>query len=351
MDALTNVVAVLILVLVLVQADVVQKVQKFIDDLQPATSEVVARSRRTVEDLALKQRLAEARLLEKPASPAEIEEQERQLILLEKSLKETKLALADANEMRALETKVRTERDAEHAKTGAILKEIAHIEALLETIKLPPPDAPTVVNIPNSRPVPEGARVFHAIVHGERVHIIDPNTPITIIKRELEKKKNEWLVERVKIKGKPDRLVYDGTKIAAHFQNFNWGNTRGQTIQVLAEPTKFFLWLAIRPNLTTSGTKLDELGNPGSEFAKALPVIRSSFKPVLLYRVHTNAFPTYLAARELSEKAGIPAGWEINFGQEFRIPIPDLTVKRLKEPPPPKPGATPAKPKPKTQLD
>ena len=41
MDALTNVVAVLILVLLLVQANVTQKIQAFIEDLEPATQEQV----------------------------------------------------------------------------------------------------------------------------------------------------------------------------------------------------------------------------------------------------------------------------------------------------------------------
>ena len=41
MDALTNVVAVLILVLLLVQADVSNKVVEFLENLQPATPEQV----------------------------------------------------------------------------------------------------------------------------------------------------------------------------------------------------------------------------------------------------------------------------------------------------------------------
>jgi hypothetical protein len=48
MDALTNVVAVLILVLVLVQADVSQKVVEFLDGLKPATPEQVVASTKEV---------------------------------------------------------------------------------------------------------------------------------------------------------------------------------------------------------------------------------------------------------------------------------------------------------------
>jgi len=49
MDALTNVVAVLILVLILVQADVSKKVVDFLEGLEPATSEQVEASKKEVE--------------------------------------------------------------------------------------------------------------------------------------------------------------------------------------------------------------------------------------------------------------------------------------------------------------
>ena len=345
MDALTNVVAVLILVLLLVQADVTRKVQKFMDDLQPATPEEIAQSKKLIADLEQKKRLVEARLLGKPATPEDVEKEKRDITLLEKSLAENKDLLADLNQVRQLENKVRTERDAENAQTVAIQKEIARIEGLLDTTPPISGDAPSVVNIPNSRPIPENAKTYHAIVNRERIHIIDPHTPLALFNREFEKKKADWLIQRTQVKGKPDRFLYDGTKILAHFQDFNWGNSRGQKIFLQAEPTNYFLWLVIRPNLESGGTPLDDIDKPDSEFIKSLPVIRQNFQSVLLYRVHKDSFKTYLAARELSEKANIPAGWEINFSLDFRMPVPDLTVKRLKEPPPkPNTPNTPAAP-------
>jgi hypothetical protein len=350
MDALTNVVAVLILVLILVQADVTRKVQKFLDDLQPATPEEIVQSKKLLDDLERKQRLVEARLLEKPASLEDVEEEKRQIALLEKSLQENKEHLADINQVKALESKVRAERDAESAQTVAIQKEISRLEGLLDSSPPVQVDAPTVVNIPNSRPIPENAKAYHAMAFQNRIHIIDPHTPLTLFNREFEKRKGDWIVERKKIKGKPDRFVYDGTKIVAHFQNFNWGNSRGQTVHIQPEPTNYFLWLVIRPNLGSGGTSLEDIARPDSEFVKSLPVIRQSFQSILLYRVHINSFPAYLAARELSDKANIPAGWEIRYDMDFRMPIPDVTVKRLKEPPPktdtPKP-AGPQKLKPR----
>jgi hypothetical protein len=354
MDALTNVVAVLILVLVLVQADVSQKVQQFFDDLPPATPEDIAQTKTLLDDLDRKQRISEARLREKPPTPEDIEEEKRQIALLEKSMEEKKELLANREQVRALEKKVRAERDAENTETSAIQKEIARMEALLDTTPPMEESKPTVVNIPNSRAIPDDATMYYAIVNQGRVHMLDPQTPIAIIHRELEQNKREWLHNHVKIKGKPDRFVFDGTKITNHFRNFKWGNTRGQKIEIRPEPTGYFLWLVIRPDHAQGGTPLQDLGQPGNEFAKAVATIRQNFKSVLLYRVHPNSFDTYLAARNLTEKVNIAAGWDINSSTEFHMPIPDLTVKRLMEPPAPKPGSPPKPPRPpalKPKLD
>ncbi|MBT6399791.1 MAG: hypothetical protein HOK04_08385, partial [Verrucomicrobia bacterium] len=86
MDALTNVVAVLILVLILVQADVSKKVVDFLEGLEPATSEQVEASKKEVEILV--KRVAELdQLLQKDApTQVEIEVEKRQLALLEKDV-------------------------------------------------------------------------------------------------------------------------------------------------------------------------------------------------------------------------------------------------------------------------
>lgn len=344
MDALTNVVAVLILVLVLVQADVSQKVQKFLDDLQPATPEEVAANKKLIDELERKQRVAEARLREKPATPEDIEEEKRQIALLEKSTEENKALLVDLDQVRELEKKVRAEREAENTKTVTIQKEIARLEALLDTIPSPVADTPTVVNIPNSRPIPTDANTFHAIVIRNRVHFIDTHGLLTTFRREFERRKGDWLHQRVKVKGKADRFIYDGAKIAAHFNNFDWGNTRGQKIEIAQNPTALHLSLVVRLDLEKGGTALEDLAKPEGEFAKAVPVIRQTRNSVLLYRVHPDSFPTYLAARELSEKVNISAGWDINGSAELRLSIPDLSVRRLQEPPPRPPGAAPPRP-------
>lgn len=351
MDALTNVVAVLILVLILVQADVSRKVQKFFDDLMPATPEEIAQSKALLAELEQKQRVAEARLDEKPATPEQLVEEKRQIALLEKSLEENKELLADLEQVRALETRVRAEREAETTKTVEIQKEIARIEGVLDAMPSVKPDTPAVVNIPNSRPIPEDANAYHGLVIGGRVHMIDTSAPIATIHREVERRKSDWLHERMKVKGKPDKYIYDGTKIVNFFKTYNWGNTRGQKFEIVPAPTASFLWLVVRPDLEKGGTPMEELGQPGNEFARAVGVMRQSSKSVLLYRVHPQAFEPYLAARELTEKLNVAAGWELSFAREFRIPIPDLTVRRLETPPEKPPGGPPKPPTIKPKLD
>lgn len=351
MDALTNVVAVLILVLILVQADVSRKVQQFLDDLQPATPGEVAQSKTFIGELERKQRLAEARLREKPATPEDIAEEKRQIALLEKSMEENKELLANIDQLRKLEKTVRTEREAENAKTTAIQKEIARLEGLLDTTPPVAGDRPTVVNIPNSRPIPDDAITYHAIVSRNRVHIIDSQSILSTFRREFERRKGDFLHERRKRKGQPDLFIYDPKKIGAHFRNFNWGNTRGQKVEIRVIPTATYMQLAITPDHAKGGTPLENLADPGGEFAKSVPLLRQSLRNVLLYRVHPNSFPTYLAARELTEKINIAAGWELNGSPDFRMGIPDLTVRRLEEPPQ-QPGGGPAKPPPlKPKLD
>lgn len=351
MDALTNVVAVLILVLVLVQADVSQKVQKFLDDLLPATPEEVAASRQTVASLEKKRKDLELAMKADAPTPEQIAEEKRQLALLEKSLEESSAELADIEKLREIEKKVRAERDSETKITNAIQDEISKLEALLDETPALKPDEPTVVNIPNSRPIPNDAKIYHAIANKGRIHIIDPHTPLELFAKEFDKNKREWLLKRVKVKGAADRYIYDGRKIAAFFKNYDFRNTRGQKVSIQAPPTGWKLNLIITPDLNSGGTPTDELATPGSGYSKAAAIISRDFDAVLLFRVSPDSFDTYLRARELADRANIASGWEINASPSYVQRIEEPTIQRLEEPPPPDktkpkpPGPPPLRPK------
>lgn len=345
MDALTNVVAVLILVLILVQADVTRKVVKFLEDLQPATPEQVEQSKRSLEDLLKRKESIQAKLKEDAPTPAQIEEEKRRVALLEKDLETNDELLADIHELKVLEAKVRKERDAENEATVRLQDEIAKLIALLDqtpVLKGPPP---TEVTIPNSRPIPPKAVVYHALAIRNRIHMIDTNAPLRIFEEEFKKGKRDWLVKRVKREGS-DRYIYDQKKIAAHFKNFDFRNTLNQKVEIIANPVSTRLQMAITPDLAKGGTPMEDLEKTGSEFSKAAAGLKSNIRSVVLFHVNPDSFHCYLKARALLDKAKIPAGWEVWGGNSWRFTIGDVEVKRLKEPSPPpeKPGPKPPPP-------
>lgn len=343
MDALTNVVAVLILVLILVQADVTQKVEQFLDDLKPATPEEVEESQ---AQLAEAQRILELKkdlLQQEPPTPQVIEAEKRSLALLEKEMKDNRELLADLEELRVLERKLRLERDLEQGKTTKIEEEIARLEALLDSTpeKVAKPD---IVTIPSSRPIPATAKIYYAIVQKGRVHLIDPFTPLEVFEDEFRQEKRHWLVETIRRRG-ADRYIYDGRKIEAHFKNVDFKNRRNQEVTLVAPPTATRMRIYIKPDLAKGGTSTEELDDPNSQFANGVKALARIRGAVLLFWVHPDSFPTYLKARPLADNVNLPAGWEVRYDQRYQIFLGDVEIRRLKEPPPPKPG-DPNKPKP-----
>lgn len=346
MDALTNVVAVLILVLILVQADVSQKVLQFLEGLAPATPEEVIASTKKVEELDKKKLKIQNLLTEDTPSPEEIETEKRQLTLLEKDAKENKKLLAEISELKKLEEKTRKERDDEDKKTTKIQKEIARLEALLADNPLVT-IAPTEVSIPISRPIPKNAKIYHAIVIHDRVHFIDPFTPVELFEDEFKKnkRKKKWQVERIKRQG-ADRYIYNQTKIVEHFKGVDFKNSRQQKVIVAGHPHWTRLRLVIKPDLKNGGTALADINKMDSTYVKILKKLVNNSRAVILFHVHPNSFKTYLQARSLTDRAQISAGWEIQNMTQHAVILKDVEVKRLKNPPPPDPNAKPKPPGP-----
>jgi hypothetical protein len=78
--------------------------------------------------------------------------------------------------------------------------------------------------------------------------------------------------------------------------------------------------------------------------------VKRNPKGVVWFLVHPDSFETYLAARELCDQVGVPAGWEM-WGAPFFIEyLTDFQVNRLEDPPPPNPDAL-VIPAPKKTID
>ena len=358
MDALTNVVAVLILVLLLVSADVKQKVEQFFDDLEPATPQQIEESKKKIEELEKEQQKLDQLLTEEPPSPEDLEEEKRKLALLEKTIEDTEKKnrelLANLDQLKKLEAEKRKQRDKEEKKTVFMQEEIARLESLLD--ETPVLNIPaTEVSIPVSRPVPKSSETYYAIVTQDRVHFIDPFTPVETLEDQIKKNERKWLIDRVK-RGNDRIKIYDQAQMAEYFNTFDFKNTRKQQVKIITNPISTRISMNIVPDLKEGGTHIDELSGKTNTFVSILSKLRNNKKAVLFFLVDTKSFNTYLQARSLADKAGIAAGWKMehmDFDTEtgrgrvtpqgsFGMMLKEVEVNRLKDPPPPKP-----KPKPK----
>ena len=190
-----------------------------------------------------------------------------------------------------------------------------------------------MVGIPASRPVPKNAEVYHAIVIHDRVHFIDPITPMELFEDEFRKAKRNFPNQRIKRQG-ADRYIYESGPIVKHFEGFNFRNSRNQQIKIVAYPTSTRLHLVVSPDHKQGGSSLDELKKPKSAFAGVLDKLRLNTRAVLIFHVHPKSFNTYLQARRLTDKARVAAGWEVRGMNAYSVVIPDIEIKRQKEPEP-----------------
>lgn len=349
MDALTNVVAVLILALLLVNLDVTQRIIEFTEGLQPVTPEELEQTQQELEKI--EQELDRAREVSEAEPPSEeiLEEEKRNIALLEKQIEEQKQSneekLRSVEELRAKEAELREQRDAAQEKTLAFQEEIKRFEALLDTSTQLEPVPPTEVTIPDSRPIPDNARQYFVLVRGNRLHFIDTFTPVETAEKEVKSRRNGLMLERVRRDGRP-AILYDQQATAKVLQELDFQPREGQTISVSVVPHAARLHLEIAPDLQKGGTTLEELSQPQNQFIDAVRKISSDRRAVLIYLVAPDAFPAYLAAREITDDIGIPAGWEIDGSAKRRITLDNIEVKPTAPAPPPapkKPEAGPPK--------
>jgi hypothetical protein len=349
MDALTNVVAVLILVLILLQADVAKTVERVLGNLPPATPEQIENATVELARLTRERDSAKAALTAKAPDPNLIAQAKAEIALLEQSIKESDVRLLAIEKLHQLLARHQKDLDAEQQKTNALLEEIRKTEALLDQTPVPEARKPEIVRVPNSREIPSGANIYYAYVIGDRVHLVDPVTAKKIVMGEFDKVRAKMLRETIKVRGGRDRRVYDQDKLVKHFASLDM-NVRGQEITVPANRPWTRLSLRIAIDTKNAGVTLAEMAKPGSEWHRLCNLVRSFPRSVLIFRVHPNGFATYLKAREIADGFNIPCGWEITGNVSHSEPLTEFEVNRLEQPEP-RPPAPPAPPQPKRALD
>lgn len=350
MDALTNVVAVLILVLVLVQADVTRKVVRFIEDMQPATPEQLAQLENDVAQATLRKDSLNALLNDAASSAARLDEANRELDRVRAQLADADRKLAEAKEAKSTEARLRSELDAQEKANEQILNRIESLKDKLGQVKESKVVAPKQVSIPEIRPIPESAVIHRALCNANRIHIVDTTEALDIVRKEFDRHSKNWIHKRV-TRDKKEIIVYDQSKIAAHFKKAGLKNARGQSINVITNPREYYLLIEVSPDFKNGGTPMEELEKKGSEFYNNAIRMKADSRAVLMYHVHPDSYDCYLKARDLSDKARIPAGWEVGSPGKWREIIRGIGVNRLEEPPANKPAGPKQPPRVESKLD
>jgi len=352
MDALTNVVAVLILVLMLVQIDVVKTVVQLQEDLEPATDEMIVEKTKRIEELEKKLKELDQQKDEEPPSPEELIEKKELIAKLQKELEAKKISSEVLAKLITDEKKAREKRDKEAAETEALQAEIERLLIAIDDTPILDDPPPEVVTIPNSRPIPKNANTYYAICRKDGVHFIDPFTPEESFMKEFKKYRTKWVVERIERNGERIKL-YDREKIEAHFKNFSLDNSRGQKVQLITNKHNPRLYL--RTNCA-EGTKFADLSKAKNRFNQICKTVARDKDNILIFRVHPDGMSTYVKARQIADKNKVPAGWEMNASTVFQTHIKEIEVKAEPRPAQPKPTtppkpAKPAPPKISTKLD
>lgn len=349
MDALTNVVAVLIVILILLQVDVTQAVEKMLNDLKPATPEQIELAQQQQQNLIEQIRKQEELLKAPEPTPQQLGKIEADLSLMEESLqKHDKTLMELANLKKQVEAQKLTAAE-EQKKTDVILTEIARIKALLDQTPIPKAPEATVVRIPNSRDIPESAQIYYCFIINDQAHLIDAIEGKKLIMAEMKSNERTLLRTIKKIPKKPDVKIYDQEKTVNHFTQRNLKIRNSNVTVPYNKP-----WPVLNMRITFDPKKGDatlaDMEQPKGRFHNVCNYVRSVPRSVMIFKVHPNGFATYLKAREIADSMNIPCGWEIDLNPYYQERL-EFSVNNLEQPPPPKPGATPPKPAPKRKLD
>jgi TolA-binding protein len=332
MDALTNVVAVLIFVLLLVNCDVSQKVVKMMEGLVPVTEEEMSKIKELLKNLELDKKKLEDLKNQKPPSQDEIDAMQKALQMMQEQLKNKKSQIDLNNksieELQKLHDQTLAERDAEKKETDELMAEIERLEMLLDTTPVAKDIPATEITIPATRSIPEDAYVYYAYVADDRVHLLDPLKIDKLALEEVNKNKKNLLApkeekeedkdkdkeksrDRKSKKDQEDKPpLLDQAKTMDFLSKLDFKLPPGQRLTFAIAPWSEKFGYRLVPDYRNGGTTLEELKNPNNAFAQSLSRIRPP-NEVVIFRVSPESMMTYALARDFVENRKIPCGWEV----------------------------------------
>ncbi len=306
LDAMFNVVGILILVVIIAQLNAgqaVNRMSKQLERLPKVSPDALAEAKQRAEKL---KKLLDRLEAKTEGPPPKLEDKRVTLAELRKRMKRLqKLVEMDS----ALQKKRRTlgaERSKLLEKKKALEKKADAAGARLKRLKAKlaeaePPEKPPdkVVRLPRPRDAPEGWKPLWVLVANDKLFLYD---------RQASQRRLRKFMKRLPRREKTaDRTA--GIPRKAFFKVFRERETSHPHFQLKAEAAGRF---NRRPRFEFVPRSDTGIGKDEIE-AKWAEVVRDagSRKRYLRYMVKPDSFDTYLAARRVTDKIGVPAGWEV----------------------------------------
>ena len=361
LDTMTNVVGILVLVLIATQLGVKDAVSRIADSdvVDPAMIEA-AREKllltkeqrqaveaqlsdlKPVDDSAIQVQLADLR---RKLDETKVHVDHEKTVANQFSLKiqeDTKKADAAKKQIQDI-ADVKVQREALQVDLTKVLEEEAKLKAMLDDTPVQEAPPPKVVTLPDPRPAPEGAREATFLCVNNRVYPIAADDW-----RDTVRKKTEFIVDSRHLGGGPAVGVNE-EKFMKEFKKLNRRLT-DDFFEVEIYAAGIYPRLKFIPK-ENGGADEDEVLKPRSRFQKMLFVIDKN-KYYAHYIVLPDSYEVYLAARAISDQAGLLSGWDPQpEGWEYTTYLGGETLFGPK-PPPADPNAKPAPPaKPANVID
>lgn len=341
MDTLTNVVGILLIILIFALIsgqEVVKRVRGFVDEVSDQQLAAAAAELESLRQLVESQRqrweTLEAR---RPQDELTLERQRQLLAQLQADLEKLAAAQIDPDLLRQqLEERRRKVQEIE-----AAIREreelLASLKARLAETPAQGPAETQVVNLPDPRPAPSGAQpVTFLCRHGR---IVPLDTPTLQQEAQTVLRSAQRLIDR--------KEGLDCERLKELFEKRFVGDRYVRLKVRIGGDGKPYLLVEHREE---AGEETANISKRTSLFNRALANLNPQ-KHYLEFRVWSDSFETYLAARNEAARHGLTAGWTpypdngdywIGFGIDFATLCQGATPP--KPAPPPDPNRPPPPP-------
>ncbi len=364
LDTMTNVVGILVILLVVTQIGMRGAIRRIQYQLPDVTVPQLDAMRKAVGALRGELRDLESRATattSESVSPLALAQARREVEALTRKLMTRKTDIKDFTAIRKAIDELRKKVSGREKAIAALQKEIARLKALLERTPLRKAPPAKVIRLPSPRPAPAGAQCVWFTCKGGRIAYADTagfrraaKERIVSLRQTLQYNEGrkltggglgKWQGNRGKKEGlKPEQVVYDPAKVVDYFDKRDVG-TRDYRFYVKIEKNlgRENLYVAPRPS---GGETATQIRYRSSKFVRALRSIDPK-KQYVRFLVWPDGFETYILARELVDRLGVPAGWTITTAAQWKVGWEmGLKMRGEKAPPPPKPAPEGAKPRP-----